>query len=56
MSPLRYPYFGTVVVLEWLNYPDSYATVRLSHAGEVKSGDSTKSDTLVLQVGSWAWG
>jgi hypothetical protein len=47
MSPLRYPYFGTVVGLAWLNYPDSYAvssiaTVRVSHAREVKGGDPTK--------------
>jgi hypothetical protein len=61
MSPLRYPYFGTVVGLAWLNYPDSYAgssvaTVKVSHAREDKGGDPTKSDTLILQVGGQAWG
>jgi len=47
MSPLRYPHFGTVVGLAWLNYPDSnagssVATVRVSHAREVKGGYPTK--------------
>jgi len=49
------------VGLAWLNYPDSYdgsnvATVRVSHVREIKDGDPTKSDTLVLQVGGQAWG
>ena len=43
-SSRKYPYFYVVVGLEWSNDPESYAggrvaTVRASHAGQVKGDD-----------------
>jgi hypothetical protein len=55
----RYSYFD-VVGLAQSNDPESYAggsiaTGRASHARQVKVMTQTKWDTLVLQVGGWAW-
>jgi hypothetical protein len=55
----RYPYFDVVVGLAWSHDPQSYhggsdATFTASRARQVMT--QTKRDTLVLQVGGWAWG
>jgi hypothetical protein len=54
------PYSDGVAGLTWSEGPESYArssiaTGRGSHTGQVKGETQTKTDTLVLQVGGWAW-
>jgi len=49
------------VRLAWLNDPVSYASRSIasgkaSHSRQVKGTTLMKRDTLVLQVGGWAWG
>jgi hypothetical protein len=53
------PCFDAVVGIEWSNDTESYAggnvsTSRAFHARQVKGG-ADQMDSLVLQVGGWAW-
>jgi hypothetical protein len=55
------PHFIVVVVFEYSRDPEIYAggsvaTGRGTHARQIKDRSQTKRDTLVLQVGGWAWG
>jgi hypothetical protein len=57
----KYAYFDVVMGFAWSNDHESYAgggvaTGWASHADRSKVMTQTKIDTLVLQVGGWAWG
>jgi hypothetical protein len=47
--------------LVWSDVSESYAggsvaTGRVYHARQIKGDDTDKRDSLVFQVGNWAWG